>query len=52
MDWNLRPADRLSRTAIHDEFGGSGRAGIAPSSTLQRLFANSRVNRQNRGGGS
>jgi hypothetical protein len=31
MDWRLKPGETVKRTTLHDEYGGGGQGGIAPS---------------------
>lgn len=48
MDWTLRPGEAVSRSDVHDRYGGVRQGGISPSSTSPNvlLFTDDAANRQ------
>ena len=48
VDWTLRPGEAVSRSDVHDRYGGVRQGGISPSSTSPNvlLFTDDAANRQ------
>jgi predicted RNA-binding protein with PUA-like domain len=38
VPWTLQPGDRIRRTELHDQYGGSGQSGISPSRTTPNIL--------------